>query len=134
MGKYNPTVDDAGIEEQVAQSKKRRTAFENLLGQAFEGAGTTSGENELPTQEIRRYREQRQQPPTIDPLRWWRERESEFPKLAKIAQIVLAIPATSVPSERLFSSAGELLSKKRLRMKPDLADKLLFLRENSKRY
>ncbi|KAJ8029589.1 hypothetical protein HOLleu_29025 [Holothuria leucospilota] len=27
-----------------------------------------------------------------------------------------------------------MLSKKRLRMKPDLADKLLFLRENSKRY
>ncbi|KAJ8029590.1 Zinc finger BED domain-containing protein 1 [Holothuria leucospilota] len=32
MGKYNPTVDDTGGEEQVAQPKKRRTAFENLLG------------------------------------------------------------------------------------------------------
>ena len=51
--------------------------------------------------------------------------------MAALARILLGVPATSVPSERLFSSAGELLSKKRLRMKPALVNKILFLRENT---
>jgi hypothetical protein len=39
---------------------------------------------------------------------WWRENASKFPDLAKMAQIFLGIPATSICSERLFSKAGIL--------------------------
>lgn len=41
-----------------------------------------------------------------DLFKWWRENGSRFPDLAKIAQMVHCIPATSVSSERLFSKAG----------------------------
>jgi hypothetical protein len=39
---------------------------------------------------------------------WWRENANKFPDLAKLAQIFLGIPATSISSERLFSKAGIL--------------------------
>lgn len=65
-----------------------------------------------------------------DPLLWWKNNEAKFPNLAKIAKKYLGIPATSVPSERLFSKAGELVSKKRNRLKPKNVDLILFLNQH----
>ena len=62
-----------------------------------------------------------------DPLLWWKNNEAKFPNLAKIAMKYLRIPANSVPSERIFSKAGELVSKRRNRLKPKNVDILLFL-------
>jgi hypothetical protein len=39
-----------------------------------------------------------------DILKWWQEHQVQFPILARIAQDYLAIPGSSVPSERVFSS------------------------------
>jgi hypothetical protein len=66
-----------------------------------------------------------------DPLQWWKEHESDFPKLAIVAWRFLCVPATSVPSERIFSTAGILINKLRNRLSSVLVDKIIFLNKNA---
>lgn len=72
-------------------------------------------------------------PRDSDPLEWWREysTSSLSSRISLIAKDVLATPATSVPSERVFSKAGELISARRSCLKSDNVDMILFL-NNSK--
>lgn len=66
-------------------------------------------------------------PLSFDPLKQWEDMKVVFPKLYKLAREFLSIPATSVPSERLFSKAGSTITKTRNRLSPKRLDKLLFL-------
>ena len=65
-----------------------------------------------------------------DPLEWWRKNEERFPTLSKLAKKLFCIPATSVPSERVFSNAGNIVTKKRASLKPENVDMLIFLNKN----
>lgn len=67
-----------------------------------------------------------------NPLEWWKTHENIFPKLSKLAKKYLAVPGTSVSSERLFSDAGNLINTNRVRMDPELVKKRLFLKRNLK--
>lgn len=68
--------------------------------------------------------------PAENPWQWWNMRKREFPILSQIAQKYLAIPATSVPSERLFSDAGNQISAKRTRLGSKIVGEMLFLKKN----
>jgi hypothetical protein len=46
------------------------------------------------------------------PLEWWRVNHKEYPHIWKVAEWILAISAMSVPSERVFSSAANIVDKK----------------------
>lgn len=80
--------------------------------------------------EVRRYSEEKVIPRDRDALTWWQEHEPTFPALSKLAVRYLGITATSVPAERVFSKAGEVLSKKRNRLKGKTVNMLLFLNKN----
>ena len=58
-----------------------------------------------------------------DPLAWWRRKSFHLLQY-------LCIPSTSVPAERLFSKAGELVSARRSNIKPKNVNMLLFLNQN----
>ena len=66
-----------------------------------------------------------------DPLGWWKEKEPTYPNLAKLAIEYLAIPATSAPSERIWSRSANMLSIRRSLMNPEIASRMMFVRENA---
>jgi hypothetical protein len=65
-----------------------------------------------------------------DALLWWKKREVLFPNVSQVAKIILALPASSVPSERIFSLAGNIVSKKRSSLTSSNVDMLIFLHKN----
>ena len=61
-----------------------------------------------------------------NPLKWWQINEGRYPKLAKLAKVCLA---TSVPSERTFSVAGQTVSKLRASLDSDSVDQIIFAKK-----
>jgi hypothetical protein len=61
---------------------------------------------------------------------WWRTQKHRLPTLQKYALKHLSAPATSVYSERIFSEAGQIYDNFCLRMTPENAESLLFVKRN----
>jgi len=62
---------------------------------------------------------------------WWEGNKSQFPLLYNLAAKYLAIPATSVSSERSFSKAGLTIGKLRTRLTGQHIDEINVLHCNS---
>ena len=68
----------------------------------------------------------------FDAIHWWKVHHTSMPLLSKTFKAYFCIPATSVPSERCFSVAGNVVTKKRSRLSYKQVDLLTFLRTNMK--
>lgn len=82
---------------------------------------------------IREYNHQAVIDRHCDPLLWWKAKKdhSILRHFVPLIPKFFCIPATSVPSEQLFSKAGELITKKRNRIKGTMVDQILFLNKNN---
>jgi hypothetical protein len=65
-----------------------------------------------------------------NPYSWWLTNKNQYPVLHKLAMKYLPIPATSVPSERLFSDAKNLITPQRTRLSSFIINQLMFLKRN----
>ncbi|XP_057183139.1 E3 SUMO-protein ligase ZBED1-like [Triplophysa rosa] len=65
-----------------------------------------------------------------NPIAWWKINSTTYPRLSLLAKRYLCIPATSSPSERAFSTGGNIVSCNRAALKPDAVDRLVFLAKN----
>jgi hypothetical protein len=61
----------------------------------------------------------------LEPLEFFPRSENEFPILARLALILLAICCCSADVERLFSKSGLIFTKKRTRLLPDRVNILM---------
>lgn len=80
--------------------------------------------------EVRQYIEDAQINRKADPLKYWQKKEAILPRLAKLAKKHLSLVATSAPSERVFSVAGQLVSERRSRLTTENVEKIMFMHEN----
>ena len=69
----------------------------------------------------------------VDVLQWWKARQTVLPLLANQAKRVLAIPATSSKSERVFSTGGNFVTAKRNRLAPKKVEHLIVIKENKEK-
>ena len=68
----------------------------------------------------------------MDPFAWWRDHKNKYPTLSFLAKKYLCVAATSTPSERLFSDAGNTMTAKRTKLNPFLFERIVFLKKNMK--
>ena len=116
------TEENEGEASEAATQKK--TALEILLGDISSKSSALTPEVELESfaKEV--------EGSDTNPLVWWKTNQGRYPHLSKLAKQLLCIPATSVPSERVFSVSGTITSAKRNCIKPENVDMLIFLNKN----
>jgi hypothetical protein len=67
-----------------------------------------------------------------EPFLWWMSHEKRFPNISVLAKKYLAIPATSVTSERIFSVAGLTVTNLRNALDPENVKEIIFVNKNMK--
>lgn len=80
--------------------------------------------------EVDKYLEEPLLPRSQDPAKWWFSKKDAYPRLYKLFLRRLCIVATSVPSERTFSKAGQVLTERRNRLSGNKVAQMLFLHSN----
>ncbi|XP_066944608.1 E3 SUMO-protein ligase ZBED1-like [Macrobrachium rosenbergii] len=108
-----PTQKDRGIWSMFDQACERNKEERSSMADAHV--------------EMRLYSEEQLLNRETDPLAWWKSREECLKVSSRLAKKYLGIVATSVPSERLFSQAGQLILDRRARIKPKNVNMVLFL-------
>jgi hypothetical protein len=63
-------------------------------------------------------------------LDWWKFNHHHLPKLLRIARALLAIPATSVNLERLKSTSGNIVTRRRCNLLSEHLAELTFIHES----
>lgn len=70
---------------------------------------------------------------TVNILKWWKRMANALPILSEFARSVLAIPASSAKSERVFSRGSNIVTIKRTRLNPKKVEEILVIGENKKK-
>ena len=98
--------------------------------QATASAATSQSTRQMLQQQLNAYLDEPALAHGESPLSWWAENKKQYPLVAAVARRLLAVPATSVASERLFSKAGNVITKKRNSLSGSKANSVIFCMEN----
>jgi len=127
VGIYQPPEDEAALYESadaVAEKRQKVSVFD--LAKKHSGASDKGIDAEIlalmstPAEAV----------VDGDILSFWKQRSKESPKLANAAKGVFCITGTSTPCERVFSSAGLVVTAKRSKLCPAKVDKCVFIHDN----
>lgn len=125
-------VDDREGEPVRGKKARLEQDSEQLFGPHYH-SGRRAGHQCTAEEEFCDYLQTPQIPTMQNVLQWWAENEDRFPHLAKLGKRYLAVPATSTPSERIFSLAGNTITRQRASLRPAHVDALVFLHANQDR-
>ena len=116
LGPVESTVGDSGESSQPPAAKKAKgehqlfEIIDDIINpKSTEDEGLTFTGYQKVCAEMSMYSSE---PATTEnPLLWWKANSFHYPLLSSLAKKYLSIPATSVPSERAFSTVGRTHSK-----------------------
>ena len=74
----------------------------------------SKSEQDICEAEVSQYKKELSINATQNPLTWWRQNNERYPSLAILAKKYLCIPATSVPLESVFSTAGDIVTAQKV--------------------
>lgn len=120
--------------EEAAAAAEQQPKRKKTLGSLFKRRGgaavVPATIPEKAASEMNRYCQEPLQDLEEDPLDWWKENQQSYPLLATVAKKYLCICATSCASERLFSTAGNIVTPARSLLEPEKVNQLVFLAKN----
>ncbi|XP_048857121.1 E3 SUMO-protein ligase ZBED1-like isoform X1 [Brienomyrus brachyistius] len=128
-----PKVAENQDDRPSTSTGRASSLLQCLLGQTFSDASVTphhQSAHAIAEEEMTRYLGSPPLSLSEDPLNWWHVNKVSFPLLSKMAKRYLCIPATSVSAERVFSTAGDIVTAQRSTLTPEHVDQLLFLHKN----
>ena len=115
IAKVDETISNIEPPEIAEPPEKRpRTSVMKYFEEILEEAGTPSSSSSSSTSIVEQYLAE----PTVDyhkgcAYTWWASNKSRFSALSELALRYLSPPPTSVPSEHLFSVAGDIYDEKK---------------------
>ena len=116
--------------EPPRKKSRKDVILAQLYGHSEEDLGAESGNDAAV--EVAMYLREKPARMDVSPLSWWKANADRFPALASLAHKYLSIPATSTPSERVFSTSGIVVDKLRAALTAENVDTLTFLHKNAK--
>ncbi|XP_030765200.1 zinc finger BED domain-containing protein 1-like [Sitophilus oryzae] len=120
----------------VSQSEVDHADSDNTLWEYLDKKITdsTNVRNTSPTAKailmVKQYLSMANTPRSSSPLAFWSANENLFPALFKMHKKYLCAPATSVPSERIFSKSGIITNSRRNRLSAKNLNQIIFLNTN----
>ncbi|XP_078023052.1 uncharacterized protein LOC117260069 isoform X2 [Epinephelus lanceolatus] len=122
-------------DESLYPKRQRLTGLEELFEDEDRALKSITEAEKTPIaervqQEIQLYRSLPAVPTSEDALAWWWRRRDSLPLLSQLSNSYLCIQASSTPRERVFSTAGDTISRERSHILPEQADMQIFLQKN----
>lgn len=111
-----PSTSDAGkLEAKTDSPPKKKSALSFLFDEDIEICKVEPATplSERISKEIDLYKKESRLPPTADPLMFWKKNSEKYPLLTRFAKVYLCVQATFVASERIFSTAGDIVTATR---------------------
>ncbi|XP_043535584.1 E3 SUMO-protein ligase ZBED1-like isoform X2 [Chiloscyllium plagiosum] len=116
-----------------AKKPKHDSGIEYLLGDLCNvRSASANSVHQQAEQEISNFQTSEASSLCQDPLLWWKTHHTQYPLLASVARKLLAVPATVVPANWIFTEAGHGIYSKRSALAPEHVDMLVFMHGNLK--
>jgi len=130
MSAEGASLPPAEAPEEIPAKKKKKSLGSFFKIKSRRCQDVPQSERESIEMELNSYLQTVEVDGETNPLEWWRQHEANFPRVASLAKKYLCIPATSSPSERAFSTSGNIITCRRSALKPEMVDQLVFLAHN----
>uniref|UniRef100_A0A3Q3FFT6 BED-type domain-containing protein n=1 Tax=Labrus bergylta TaxID=56723 RepID=A0A3Q3FFT6_9LABR len=122
--------EEEGAEAQEGSSTQESAVWKEFDEQVFGLVTSSRNPTADSVLEVRGFIEEPLVPRSSNPLTWWQSRRVVYPRLCEFMKRRLCIVATSVPSERVFSKTGQIVSERRSRLSSSKVRQLVFINAN----